>query len=127
MSEVDPTYGLQNGFNPAFDTAGAFTNPVYDPTTRTITSNSLNGQYDSAGADVRLTQLRNLLVGTRPQTNPVPAGNLTGFPQTSSSWPMITDPSGLTNGDNNFVAYNNGQVYFMPNSIAEMAHRLTSP
>ena len=34
---------------------------------------------------------------------------------------MVTDPTGVTNGDDNFVAYNNGQVYFMPNGIAEPA------
>ena len=29
MSEVDPTYGLQNGFNFGFDAAGAFTPQLY--------------------------------------------------------------------------------------------------
>ena len=73
VSEVDPTYGLQNGFVFGTDVAAAFTAPLYDPTTYTITSSSLNGQVDSGGVDVRLTQLRNLLAGTRPQPNPVPS------------------------------------------------------
>jgi hypothetical protein len=45
-SELDPTYALQNAFDPTY------------------------GQKDNAGVDVRLTQLRNLLTGTRPASDP---------------------------------------------------------
>ena len=50
---------------------------------------------DSGGIDVRLTQLRNLLAGTRPQPNP-----------TAPFHPRVTDPTGQINGDNNFVLFN---------------------
>ena len=50
-----------------------------------------NTQVDNAGVDVRLTQLRNLLAGTRPQPNP------------ATPDPTLADPPGTTNGDNNFV------------------------
>ena len=125
VSEVDPTYGLQNGFNyHSNDITAAFFSPVYNSTAQAITFTDANGnvgsnsQVDSGGVDVRLTQLRNLLAGTRPQPNPMPS-TISGFPQTSLSWPMVTDPLGATNGDDNFTAYNNGQVYFMPNGVAE--------
>ena len=51
VSEIDPTYALQN---------------APDPTGMRYT------QVDNAGIDVRLTQLRNLLTGTRPQSDPSP-------------------------------------------------------
>ena len=41
-----------------------------------------NTQVDNAGIDVRLTQLRNLLAGTRPQPNP------------TTSDPVLADPQG---------------------------------
>ena len=71
-----------------------------------------NTQVDNAGIDVRLTQLRNLLAGTRPQPNP------------TTSVPVLADPHGMTNGDDNFVlgawpGTGSGQPYFMPNGIAE--------
>ena len=50
VSEIDPTYALQN---------------APDPTGMRYT------QADNAGIDVRLTQLRNLLTGTRPQSDPL--------------------------------------------------------
>src|SRR5262249_54277259 len=46
VSEIDPTFALQN---------------APDPTGKSY------GQSDNAGIDMRLTQLRNLLTGTRPQ------------------------------------------------------------
>src|SRR5207245_1560914 len=63
VSEVDPTYALQNGFDPATptsvgDTTGAFVQPGG-------TNPALNTQVDNSGVDVRLTQFRNLLTGTR--------------------------------------------------------------
>lgn len=120
VSEVDPTYGLQNAYNIATDLVGAYTPPFLDTMLNVLNSNSLNSQVDSGNVDVRLTQLRNLLAGTRPQPNPVPS-TFAGFPQPASISPMLTDPLGATNGDDNFVAFNNGQVYFMPNGQAENA------
>ncbi|WP_165249167.1 hypothetical protein [Paludisphaera soli] len=46
VSEVDPTYGLQNAFASGY------------------------AQADASALDVRLTQLRNIVAGTRPQANP---------------------------------------------------------
>ena len=56
---------MQNGYDPNYDAPGAFNYPPaiavnYPP------ANVVNTQVDSAGIDVRLTQLRNLLAGTRP-------------------------------------------------------------
>ena len=81
MSEVDPTYALQNFFDSSTlnDPLAAFAPPAclggagtggvnYPPgTIGTGTQTfALNSQVDNAGIDVRLTQLRNLLAGTRP-------------------------------------------------------------
>ncbi len=78
-----------------------------------------NNQVDNAGIDVRLTQLRNLLAGTRPQPNP------------TISEPMLADPQGTNNGDDNFVfgawpGTGGGQPYFMPNGIADPGDILIS-
>ena len=100
VSEIDPTYALQNGYDPNFDAPGAFNYPP------TITA--VNTQVDSAGIDVRLTQLRNLLAGTRPQTTP-------GVPGLSQGSPDLT---GLVNGDNNSVSVGN-ILYLMPNGVAD--------
>jgi hypothetical protein len=111
VSEIDPTYGLQNGFVFANDAVGAFTNPIYG----TLPYPAFDTQVDSGGIDVRLTQLRNLLTGTRPQTNPGVPGLTPGAP----------DLTGQVNGDNNFVAMGGnflglgGEAYYMPNSIAD--------
>ena len=105
VSEIDPTYGLQNGFNINTTDAGkAFTTPVFG-----LGLPAFDSQVDSGGIDVRLTQLRNLLTGTRPQTTP-------GVPGLSPGAPDLT---GQVNGDNNFVAMG-GTAYFMPNSIADI-------
>src|SRR5208282_5927699 len=107
VSEIDPTYGLQNGFQINTSDAGyAFTTPVYGTFPYYP---ALDSQVDSGGIDVRLTQLRNLLAGTRPQTNP-------GVPGLSSGMPDLT---GQINGDNNVVVMGGGG-YFMPNSIADI-------
>ncbi len=76
--------------------------------TNTVFAN--NTQVDNGGIDVRLTQLRNLLAGTRPQ--PLP-------------WP----PNGSANGDMNYAYYTSASglpatattplPYFMPNGIAD--------
>ena len=73
VSELDPTYALQNANQgPAIDAdpfnIAGIGMPPY-------TSNT---QVDNAGVDVRLTQLRNLLAGTRPQPNPRTPGPRTG-------------------------------------------------
>ena len=105
VSEIDPTYGLQNGFNiNTTDAGNAFTTPVAG-----LGLPAFDSQVDSGGIDVRLTQLRNLLTGTRPQTNPGVPGHSLGAP----------DLTGQVNGDNNFVAMG-GTAYFMPNSIADI-------
>ena len=112
VSEIDPTYGLQNAFDiTTSDPTYAFTPPVLP-----AAIGQANSQYDSGGTDVRLTQLRNLLAGTRPQQNPMPSS--------AAQYPWISDPTGSSNGDDNFVlgAWPNkggGQPYFMPNGIAE--------
>jgi large repetitive protein len=101
-SEIDPMYALQNGFNPNTDSAFTFT-PFTPPILRNLNgTNPGNSQTDSGGIDVRLTQLRNLLAGTRPQTNPL----------SPATTPVVT------NGDIDFVLSNGGS-YFMPNGIAD--------
>ena len=112
VSEIDPTYGLQNAFDiTTSDPTYAFTPPVLPAAIA-----QANTQDDSGGTDVRLTQLRNLLAGTRPQQNPMPSS--------AAQYPWISDPTGSSNGDDNFVlgAWPNkggGQPYFMPNGIAD--------
>lgn len=73
VSEIDPTYGLQN-----YAFGG-------------------HSQVDNADVDVRLTQLRNILAGTRPQPDPT-----------------APDLTGLVNGDVNWVAMG-ATRYYMPN------------
>jgi hypothetical protein len=114
VSELDPTYALQNANQgPAIDAdpfnLAGIAAPPY-------TSNT---QVDNAGIDVRLTQLRNLLSGTRPQPHP------------TSSDPVLADPRGTTNGDDNVVfgawaGVGSGQPYFMPNGIADSGDILIS-
>ena len=107
VSELDPTYALQNANQgPAIDADPFNVEGIGMPP---YTSNT---QVDNAGVDVRLTQLRNLLAGTRPQPNP------------TTPYPALADPHGTTNGDDNFVlgawpGTGGGQPYFMPNGIAE--------
>ena len=102
VSEVDPTYALQNGYDPNFDynlagTAAPFNRPGG-------TNTALNYQVDNSGIDVRLTQLRNLLTGTRLALSP---------------------PNTAVNGDTNFVDYETSlgtgvvQQVPMPNSVAD--------
>jgi hypothetical protein len=79
VSEIDPTYALQN---------------APDPTGMRFT------QVDNAGIDVRLTQLRNLLTGTRPQSNPLA--------------PTIS----VENGDANWVLVDRTR-YYLPNNVAD--------
>ena len=115
VSEIDPTYGLQNGFVFATDAAGAFSPQVYGGP-----YNANNTQVDNSATtyppalDVRLIQLRNLLAGTRPQTNPGVPGLTHGTP----------DTTGQINGDINFVLMgappNAPFLYFMPNGIADI-------
>ena len=100
VSEIDPTYALQNGYDPNYDAASAFNYPA-------AIISAVNTQVDSAGIDVRLTQLRNLLAGTRP--------------------PQKTTLGTGTDGDTNFVSVETAsgsgvpsQLY-MPNGIADPA------
>ncbi len=103
VSEIDPTYALQNAFQ-----FGDVVAPFTPPTFGVIPYPAVDSQVDSAGIDVRLTQFRNLLTGTRPQTSPGVPGLIPGTP----------DLTGQTNGDNNFVV-SNSVLYFMPNSISD--------
>ena len=97
VSEVDPTYALQNAYDPGYDAAGAFNYPP--------ASTAANTQVDTAGIDVRVTQLRNLLAGTRP--------------------PQKTTFGTGTDGDTNFVSVETASgsgvpsKLFMPNGVAD--------
>ncbi len=127
VSEIDPTYALQNAYQGQvsdFDpfnslitapntTASTYWNGPLTmiqgttvPTNNTQVDNAVNQQGNYESQDVRLTQLRNLLAGTRPQTNPLSAAN------------------GSINGDANLIfgAFGgsaSGQSYVFPNSIAD--------
>ncbi len=113
VSELDPTYALQNANQgPAIDA------DPFNMTGIAVPPYTSNSQVDSAGIDVRLTQLRNLLAGTRPQPDP-------------TSDPAQTDPLGKINGDTNLVfgawpGIGGGQPYFMPNGIADPGDTLMS-
>ena len=98
VSEVDPTYALQNGYDPNFDDArGLQLSPREH--------RRCNTQVDNAGIDVRLTQLRNLLAGTRP--------------------PQKTTFGTGTDGDTNYVSVETASgsgvpsKLFMPNGVAD--------
>ncbi len=105
VSEIDPTYGLQNALlfgqerRCPFNVTGATCAPPRTSDT----------QVDNAGIDVRLTQLRNLLAGTRPQIHPLLA------------------PNTAVNGDDNIVygswpgGTGAGNAYYLPNGIADGA------
>src|SRR5262249_39332210 len=93
VSEVDPTYALQNAWQGDFDPFNQLGNGRalnnYNNSGGTVTWGPSSGTFSSqvddttvysanVGAnvaqptDVRLIQLRNLLAGTRPQNTPVP-------------------------------------------------------
>jgi hypothetical protein len=123
VSEVDPTYALQNAFQGDFDPFNTgigslgFTWPP-NGTFNTQVDNSRAAVAAAGGIDVRLTQLRNLLAGTRPQTNPTSP--------TAAGYPPNTDPTGRINGDDNSVygswpGVGAQQPYFMPNGLADNA------
>ena len=67
VSEIDPTYGLQNAF-----LFGQEADP-FNVTSNGAPPLTSNTQVDNAGIDVRLTQLRNLLAGTRASEPPTAA------------------------------------------------------
>ncbi len=147
VSEVDPTYGLQNAFRGDFDPFNQLGNGLapgnYNQSGGTVTWGPSSGTYNSQvdnttvystsitpngpayqPTDVRLTQLRNLLAGTRPQNIPLPL--------TAAQYPANADPTGAVNGDDNFVygafpgvssvgTGNQAPPYFMPNSIADFS------
>lgn len=119
-SEIDPTYALQNAFSfgqdqDPFNQIGNLIGTGFPgPNFNTQVDNAINpisGAYLSI--DVRLTQLRNMLAGTRPQPNPYVN-------------PKVTDPNGTINGDHNLVygawpGRGQGALYCLPNSIADGA------
>jgi hypothetical protein len=115
MSEIDPTYGLQNGFSPVInDQVSAFDTPQIGFTYGTNPPIlPFNSQVDNVGVDVRLTQLRNLLSGTRSygpgngegRIDPVtgnPVGNWvfspTGTSTPPGTPPTIKMPNGMADG-----------------------------
>ncbi|MGP0070210.1 MAG: hypothetical protein ACLQGP_42250 [Isosphaeraceae bacterium] len=122
VSEIDPTYALQNAYNSEFDPFSTANTNITWPPSATIGSNTYttyNTQVDNAidavstdstygsykQIDVRLTQHRNLLAGTRPQPNP------------------LTAPT-AANGDANSVygswaGSTTNQPYYLPNGIAD--------
>ncbi len=122
-SELDPTYGLMNAFNPAapapgYDGVSAFIPyaPAANAPYATQYGYLYNGtsypasntQVDTAGIDVRLTQLRNLLAGTR-----------------------AADSSFQSNGESNMVVWSTGlttqqQLEPMPNGIADLADMINT-
>ena len=111
VSEVDPLYALQNASDSStLDPTAAFSPPEFGVTLPLGTGTNYlpnNSQVDNTGIDVRLTQFRNLLAGTRPQANP-----------------STFDSTGTVNGDNNYVFYSTGpsaenQKYYMPNGIVD--------
>jgi hypothetical protein len=116
VSEVDPTYALQNANQGPLTDIDPFN--LIGIANGAGTPNAANWQVDNATVlggtqprpvDVRLTQLRNLLAGTRPQVNP-----------------FAPDTTGQTNGDDNLVggSWAGGTPYFMPNGIADGADNL---
>jgi large repetitive protein len=120
VSEVDPSYALQNANQgpsidvDPFNTTGIYSFANSGSVFLGVPPSTMNTQVDNAispsgsslqPADVRLTQLRNILAGTRPQPNPT------------------VGPS-ASNGDNNFVfgswpGTSAGQPYYLPNGIAD--------
>ncbi len=134
VSEIDPSYGLQNAFVPfngngplgdvdpfnqmlngtAPGLGGVWNGPYGNNFTQnTQVDNAIDASPTSMTlgfyepVDVRLTQLRNLLAGTRPQLNPIP----------------IPPSAANLNNDNNVVfgsfGGTSGMYYFMPNGIAD--------
>ncbi len=105
-SEIDPTPALQNAFsspllNPnSNDYLAAFSAPQVGINNGGIFA--LNTQVDNAGIDVRLTQFRNLLAGTRP-----PAVNNNGVNNDTN---FVYSSSGPSQGGQNFP---------LPNGIAD--------
>ena len=109
ISEVDPTYALQNALDrgsivPGIDGVAAFDQPqfgyIYNMGQNTQLAN--NTQVDNAGVDVRLTQLRALLAGTR-----------------------APDTTFRTNGENNAVLYSTShtleqQSLPLPNGMVDL-------
>src|SRR5262249_12363193 len=79
VGEVNPKYALQNF--PQNGTPGG-------------------GQVDNAGVDIRLTQLRNLLAGTRPILDPIQAIGRNGDPK-----PVVV----------------NGDTKYLPNGLGDAA------
>jgi hypothetical protein len=99
-SEINPKFALQNepsGGQVATNQSGLTTFPTPNP------------NIDAYGSDVSLTQLRNILAGTRPQLNPIvapnqpPNGTLPGSDQG-------------TNGDTNWIITGGTQMW-MPDGM----------
>ena len=115
VNEINPKYALQNAPNNVYQQndptgvrhyQGLFPLPYDAATPLPAVTYS---QYDTAGMDVALTQLRNLLAGTVPtdQQNPVNAATYVV----------------LNNGDTNLVAANTDvfgtKYYILPNNVLD--------
>ena len=109
VSEIDPTYGLQNGFvtglpgPPSLDDLYAFTPPVLGGP-----ANPVNGQVDNSSTTAPCAR--------RPAD---PASQLARRHAAADEPVASRDLTGQINGDNNFVMFN-GSPYFMPNGIADI-------
>jgi len=127
VSEVDPTYALQNAYTGSpllsgFDYDPFNTTGIAIPTTLFPPANTQNTQVDNSinfattpvptPIDVRTTQLRNLLAGTRPQPTPT----IVPSPATAALNGDINFVSGAWSSSVNALPY-----YYMPNGIADGA------
>ena len=110
----DADYGI-----PLYDHASHLGNSPseIDPTFALQAPNQFDySQWDNAGLPVNLTQLRNLLTGTRAQTTTI-------IPQSSVSSGIYVPPT-QDNSDSNIVAFGldgngNQQSYALPNNVRD--------
>ena len=97
VNEINPLFALQNAYLfPGIPTDATRLGLDADGNP-TIMNNNVYSQVDVRGINVAVTQLRNLLTGTRPHANPAA-------------------PDFTENGESDFVQVA-GQPFFMPNNI----------
>ncbi|WP_435017121.1 hypothetical protein TA3x_004714 [Tundrisphaera sp. TA3] len=108
VNEINPKYALQNApanAYPASATQRQF-NGLYPGGTVSVAG--YYSQFDNAGVDVALTQLRNLLAGTYPTDMPTPLKT------------VIDTTTIRSNQDTNIVRID-GQDWVFPNNVFEPA------
>jgi hypothetical protein len=112
-SEIDITFALQNAFDPlASSAANPFIFNSGNPYTQVDNSNAYSSTYavppgPDRQLEVKVTQLRNILTGTRlPDPNFDPNATTPGTPS--------------LNGDINFVMVN-GRAVMLPNNVYDAA------